>query len=68
MPEIVVIPKEHEIEYVRRLENALKATLLFHRGGPWTAADAAEWLRLTETSEATTQMLCNAARKALRLT
>jgi hypothetical protein len=50
---------------VRGLENALKALLLFHRGGPWTATDAAEWLRLTESPEATAKALCDRARKVL---
>jgi hypothetical protein len=68
MPEMIVIPREfyyHELEYVRGLENVLKALLLFHRGGPWTATDAAEWLRLTESPEATAKALCDRARKVL---
>jgi|HubBroStandDraft_6_1064221.scaffolds.fasta_scaffold1614879_2 hypothetical protein len=67
MTEVVVVRRElyyHEAEYVRGLENLAAAVLLFHRGGPWTAADTQAWQALTGTTDATTKSLCDFARKA----
>lgn len=43
----------------------LRAVLLFHRGGPWTADDSRMWSALTGKDEATTRALCDAIREAL---
>ena len=45
--------------------DALRAVLLFHGGGPWDAAKAAAWERLTGEREATTRTLCDFVRAAL---
>lgn len=67
--EIVVVPRDlyyHEVEYVRGLESLAAATLLFHRGGPWTVEDRQSWLTLTGDAEATAKSLCDLARRVLR--
>jgi len=51
--------------FVPTLTQVVEAMLLFHRGGPWTAADGRHWAFLTGTEEATTRNLCDAARAAL---
>ena len=64
--EVVLVTREtfyHEAEYVRGLERLAAAVLLFHRGGPWTAADMQAWKALTDADEATTKALCDFARK-----
>lgn len=48
-----------------RIAGLARAVLLFHRGGPWTAADAATWRGLTGSDEATTRTLCDVARQVL---
>ena len=63
---VVLVTREtfyHEAEYVRGLEKLVTAVLLFHRGGPWTDADAVAWEALTGTWEVTTKVLCDFARK-----
>jgi hypothetical protein len=45
--------------------DALRAVLLFHKAGPWTLAESAEWERLTGTTDATTKNLCDTVRAAL---
>lgn len=40
-----------------------RAVLLFHGGGPWTAADGDEWERVTGSREATTKVLGDLARR-----
>ena len=42
-----------------------RALLLFHSGGPWTAERRVEWNDLIGEREATTRILCDAARQAL---
>ena len=59
-----------EIERLRarvaKLEAAVKATLLFHHGGEWTPKDQEAWFTLTGDWDASTKVLCNFARAALR--
>jgi hypothetical protein len=67
--EIVVVPRDlyyYEKAYVRGLEKLAQATLLFHRGGPWTPEDRQMWLALTGDVEATTKSLCDLARKVIK--
>lgn len=54
------------VKRIRRLQIALELTLLFHRGGKWTTADKLTWSDLTGEDDATTQVLCDHIRKALR--
>lgn len=66
-----------EITELRRLlrsaqnaqESLLKvasATLLYHRGGPWSLDDRAEWTALTGSVECTTKALCDFTRGQLK--
>jgi hypothetical protein len=45
---------------------ALEAVLLFHSGGPWTHERRTRWQFLTGYAEATTKILCDVVREALR--
>lgn len=45
--------------------DALRAVLLFHGGGEWTAAKGDAWERLTGSRLATTRTLCDFVRAAL---
>lgn len=45
---------------------ALELPLLFHGGGPWDDAKRLRWVELTGNREATTKVLCDAIREALR--
>lgn len=47
-------------------EKALRAVLLFHGAGPWDAEKRIEWSNLTGETEATTKILCNVVRAALK--
>lgn len=47
------------------LERLACAILLFHRGGPWTWDDHAQWRALTGSPLASTRTLCNLAREVL---
>ena len=51
---------------VAKLEAAAKAALLFHRGGEWTTEDQEAWFALTGELDATTKVLCDSARAALK--
>ncbi len=42
-----------------------RATLLFYKVGAWTATDAALWLILTGSEDASTRNLCDTVRAAL---
>jgi hypothetical protein len=58
--------------YIQRLasmaiEDALRAVLMFHEGGEWSADRRAEWKRITGSDEATTKVLCDHVRAALVL-
>jgi len=45
--------------------DVLEAVLLFHSASPWTEAKREQWLALTQTTEATTRVLCDTVRIAL---
>ena len=49
----------------RRLADVVEALLLFYEAPYWTAAERAQWLRLTGQTEATTRVLADCARAAL---
>lgn len=50
----------------RQLHDLAEATLLFHRGGPWTADDMLLWRDLVgQEFDPHTKGLCDAIRKAL---
>jgi hypothetical protein len=49
------------------LVNALLMVLLFHRGGPWTAADSDAWVALGGGADVTTRALCDRIRAVLAL-
>jgi hypothetical protein len=46
-------------------ERLARAVLLFHRGGPWTAEDAATWRSVAGSEDASTRALCDLARRLL---
>lgn len=48
-----------------RLREVVEAVLLFHSASPWTEAKKVEWWNKTQTIEATTRNLCDAARLRL---
>ena len=50
---------------IQKQERALRATLLFFKGGPWTADMSQEWEELTGEDEACSKNLCNFIRKVL---
>ena len=52
-----------DIGQLSNAERLAQAVLLFHRGGPWTAADREMWKAITGEDEATTRTLCGFARK-----
>lgn len=54
------------IDKMTDAERLARAVLLFHRGGEWTAWDTEVWSLLTGSSEATTKILCNFARRVLQ--
>ena len=45
---------------------ALEAVLLFHSGREWDGDARAKWRELTGSSEATTKVLCDCVRKAMK--
>lgn len=49
-----------------RYRAALELPLLFHGGGVWDDAKRLRWADLTGNREATTKVLCDAIREALR--
>lgn len=49
-----------------RLGRVALAVLMFHRGGPWTVEDRAEWTKLTGEVECTTRALCDFTKEQLR--
>jgi hypothetical protein len=46
---------------------ALEAVLLFYSDSPWDTGKTDIWLILTGTTDVTTKVLCDTARKALRV-
>lgn len=54
-----------EREQNRLLTAALAAVLLFHSQGEWDQAKRIKWFNLTQSTEATTEVLCDVARAAL---
>lgn len=60
-------PGIHELAArIAKLEDGLRATLLFHRGGAWTPADDAEWDRLAGArNDPSTRGLCDLCRELL---
>ena len=59
---LVLVPRElyyHEIEYVRKLEKAAIATLMFWKGGEWTKENQEVWKALIGTKEVTSKALCD---------
>mgnify|MGYP001620023852 FL=1 len=48
------------------MKDALALPLLFHAGGEWSGAKRATWKRVTGTDEATTKVMCDTIRAALR--
>lgn len=59
---LVPPPRAH----LSAMRDALELTLLFHDGGEWTTERRARWEELTGVGEATTRILCNAIRQAMR--
>jgi hypothetical protein len=53
-------------EVVKALIKVVDSLLLFHEQGAWTAEDQTRWVELTGSSQATTRVLCDAARRALK--
>lgn len=51
---------------IERLREAVEACLLFHDAAEWDAGKRLAWHRLTGSSEATTKVLCDTARAALK--
>lgn len=47
------------------LVDALRAVLIFHHGGEWTAENRKAWRSMTSTTEATSRNLCDCVRSAL---
>lgn len=47
-------------------EAALEAVLLFHDASPWDVTKRYAWYALTRSTEATTKVLCDTVRKALK--
>lgn len=48
------------------LLRACEATLLFHRGGEWTDDDRLNWVSYTGMPFATTRVLCDTVRAAVK--
>jgi hypothetical protein len=46
-------------------ERLARAVLLFHKGGEWTSDNLAEWEIVTDSSEVSTEVLCDVARQVL---
>lgn len=55
------------LEVVAALASSANATLLFHSAAPWSPDKRDEWHVLTGSDSATTKMLCDVAREALRM-
>ena len=47
-------------------ETALRAVLMFHSGAAWDYQSRHDWFNLTQSSEATTKILCDVVRAALK--
>lgn len=60
--------RRKDAEENRRLRDALKLPLLFHRGGEWTTEHGDEWERITGIRDATSKFMCDAIRLALAAT
>jgi hypothetical protein len=56
---------ENATEKCIRLFACVKATLLYHRGGPWSHERSEDWAKLTGMAEATTRNLCEFIRGQL---
>lgn len=56
----------HLIVSAPDLYDAARLTLMFHAAGPWNSERAAEWKRVTGHEDATTKILCDFIRAALR--
>lgn len=54
------------IERAPVMRDALEAVLLFYRAAEWTEECRARWLELTGSTEATTKVLADTVRRALR--
>jgi len=61
---IDVMVKERDAE-IKRLREACKATLMFHRECVWDTVKQQEWYELTGDPAATTKVLCDFVRRAL---
>jgi hypothetical protein len=48
------------------MAEALDLVLLFHSGGGWTSESQKRWMTLTGSGDATTRVMCDAVRAALR--
>lgn len=57
---------KYEASPSAELRDALKLPLLFHAGGPWDDERRKEWLRVTGTREASTKVLCDHLRAAIK--
>lgn len=50
---------------LKEKEAAMRAVLMFHSGKPWDYAARHKWFNLTQSSEATTKVVCDMVRAAL---
>ena len=63
--DISVSEMRNKMTKQEKLENALKATLLFHMSSHWDETSRKAWKRLTGRDAATTRTLCDFIRETL---
>jgi hypothetical protein len=64
--DLVVGERDAALARVVECEKALELVLMFHGAGPWDPDKSLRWQELSGSPEATTKVLCDAVRQALR--